>query len=67
MQEAGKLLSLLGATFLLLALVFNIMPRLPRLPGDLYIDKFGFKVYIPFASAIVASIILTLMFNFFKK
>ncbi|MBI2019768.1 DUF2905 domain-containing protein [Candidatus Daviesbacteria bacterium] len=67
MQDVSKLFSLLGAMFLLLGLVFNIIPSLPRIPGDLYIDKFGFKVYIPFTSAIVASVILTLMLNFFRK
>ncbi|MDO8619487.1 MAG: DUF2905 domain-containing protein [Candidatus Daviesbacteria bacterium] len=62
-----KLFSLLGLVFLVLGLVFNIMPKLPRIPGDLYIDKFGFKIYIPFVSAIILSVILTLSFNFFNK
>ena len=67
MENIGKLFSLLGLIFLVLALIFNIMPKLPKIPGDLYIDKFGFKIYIPFVSAIVISVIFTLLFNFFKK
>lgn len=61
------MLSLLGVVFLVLGLLFNIMPRLPRIPGDIYIDRPGIKIYIPFTSAIVISVILTLIFNFFKK
>lgn len=67
MENIGRLFSFLGVIFLLLSLVFNIMPKLPRIPGDLYIDKFGFKIYIPFTSTIVISVILTLLFNFFRK
>ncbi|MCR4305909.1 MAG: DUF2905 domain-containing protein [Candidatus Daviesbacteria bacterium] len=67
MQEISKILSLLATVFLILGLVFNIMPKLPRIPGDLYINRPGIKIYIPFTSAIIASIILTLAVNFFKK
>jgi len=67
MQETGKLFSFLGLVFLVLGLIFNIMPNLPKIPGDIYIDKPNLKIYIPFTSAIVISVILTLIFNFFKK
>ena len=67
MQEIGKIFSLLGVIFLVLGLVFNIMPNLPRIPGDIYIDRPGIKIYIPWVSSIVISIILTLIFNFFRK
>ena len=67
MQDIGKIFAMLGAIFLVLGLVFNIMPRLPRIPGDIDIDRPGLKIYIPFTSAIIVSIILTLILNFFKK
>ncbi|EKD85402.1 MAG: hypothetical protein ACD_38C00034G0010 [uncultured bacterium] len=67
MQEIGKLFTFLGVIFLLLGLVFNLMPNLPRIPGDIYIDKGGFKIYIPWLSSIIISVILTLAFNFFRK
>lgn len=67
MQDIGRLFTLLGVIFLLLGLIFNIMPNWPRLPGDIYIDKGGFKIYIPWLSSIILSVILTLIFNFFKK
>ncbi|MCL4366518.1 DUF2905 family protein [Patescibacteria group bacterium] len=43
------------------------MPNLPRIPGDIYINKFGFRIYIPIISSIVISIILTILLSFFKK
>lgn len=62
-----KLFSFFGLVFLILSLVYNIMPKFPRIPGDIYLDKFGFKIYIPWLSAVVISVILTLFFNFFGK
>lgn len=67
MQEVGKLLAFLGVIFLVLGLLFNIMPNWPKIPGDIYIEKPHLKIYIPFASAIILSVILTLLFNFFRK
>ncbi len=67
MQDIGKLFLFLGFIFLLLSLIFNIMPNLPRVPGDIYIDRPSLKIHIPFTSAIVISVILALIFNFFRK
>lgn len=67
MQDLGKILTLLGVIFLIFGLLFNIMPNFPRIPGDIYIDKPNVKIYIPFTSAIVISVLLTLIFNFFRK
>ncbi|MBI4038334.1 DUF2905 domain-containing protein [Candidatus Daviesbacteria bacterium] len=67
MQEVGKIFSLLGIIFLILGMLFNFMPNLPKIPGDIYIDKPGIRIYIPWVSSLILSIILTLMFNFFRK
>ena len=67
MEDISRLFSFLALVFLLLGLIFNLVPNLPRIPGDLYINKLGFKIYIPFASVIVISVLISLFFNFFKK
>ncbi len=67
MQDIGKLFSFLGIIFLVLGLFFNLMPNLPKIPGDIYIDRPGLKIYIPWVSSLVLSIILTLILNFFRK
>jgi len=67
MVDFGKLFAFLAIIFLLLGLLSNLMPKWPRIPGDIYIDRPGIKIYIPWVSSIVISIILTLIFNFFRK
>ena len=67
MQEISKMFALLGVIFLLLALLVNLGFKIPRIPGDIYIDRPGIKIYIPIVSSIIISIILTLLFNFFRK
>lgn len=67
MENITKIFYMLAAIFLILGLVANIMPKFPRIPGDIYINRPGIKIYIPFASALVASVILTLILNFFRK
>ncbi len=67
MENVGKIFTFLGLIFLILGLIFNIMPNLPKIPGDIYINKPNLKIYIPFTSAIILSVILTLIFNFFRK
>ena len=38
-----------------------------RLPGDLVIRKKNFTVYFPLVSSIVVSLVLTLLFNLFRR
>lgn len=66
MPNVGKMLALLALVFTLLALLFNLMPKWPKIPGDIYINRVGLKVYIPFVSALVISAIITIYFNYFK-
>ncbi len=67
MTDAGKLFTFLGLVFLVLGLIFNVVPSLPRLPGDISIEKPGIRIYIPFVSSLVISLILTVVFNYFRK
>ena len=63
METVIKGLEILVATTIILAVLFNFNRRIPRIPGDLTIDKLGFTIYIPFVSAVVVSIIITAFFN----
>jgi hypothetical protein len=53
---AGLLIALLG-------LLWPWVSKLPlgRLPGDLVIDKPGFKLFAPFTTMIVVSVVLSLI------
>ena len=38
-----------------------------HLPGDIRIEKENTKIYIPFTTMILASVVLTLLFNLLKR
>jgi hypothetical protein len=66
----GKLLILLGVFIILIGIFLLIGEKIPwigRLPGDIIIRKKNFTFYFPFATSILISIILTLLFMLFRK
>ncbi|HLV32426.1 MAG TPA: DUF2905 domain-containing protein [Chitinispirillaceae bacterium] len=67
--EVGRFLIIAGTVILFIGVVFLLSDKLPlgRLPGDLQIGSGRFKIYIPIATSIILSIILTLILNFFTK
>lgn len=56
----GIALALLGGLFLLIG---RLMPGLGSLPGDIRIQGQGFSCFIPIASMILISVILTIILN----
>jgi len=65
MSELGKTLIIFGVILIgvgLLLLFFNKIPLVGKLPGDIYVQKKNFTFYFPFATSILASIILSLIF-----
>lgn len=58
-----RLLIVLGLSMLALGLLWPWLARigLGRLPGDLVIDRPGFRLYAPFTTMLVVSIVLTLV------
>jgi len=65
MTELGRLLVVFGVVLVLVGLVFLLVPRvsLPRLPGDILIQRDGFTFYFPIVTSIVISVVLTLLLN----
>ncbi len=61
----GIIIAALGA--LLLLFRNSGMPFLGKLPGDIVIQKKNFTFYIPIATSILLSIILSLIFYFFSR
>lgn len=64
-----KLLIGVGITLVLLGLMWPWLSKLPlgRLPGDLLVDRPGLKVYIPFTTMILVSVVLSLVFWLFSR
>lgn len=67
--EVGRFLVLAGVVMIALGVIFLLSDKLPlgRLPGDIQFGNGRFKIYIPIASSILLSIVLTLILNFFAR
>jgi hypothetical protein len=70
-QGIGKMLIIVGGILIIIGIVFLISPKIPflgRLPGDFGIRGKGFSIYIPIATCIILSMLLTIILNiFFRK
>ena len=62
MADAGRLLVIFGVALVLIGGGLMLFGRL-HLPGDLTIKTGNATIYIPIATSIIASIILTLVVN----
>lgn len=65
----GKMLILFGSIMLIfgILLVFaNKIPYFGKLPGDIHVQRKNFTFYFPFATSIMLSIILSLIFWLFR-
>jgi hypothetical protein len=64
-----RLLLVLGGLLILAGLLWPWLSRLPfgRLPGDVVIDKPGFRFFAPFTTMIVLSIVVSVLLWLFRK
>jgi predicted MFS family arabinose efflux permease len=63
----GKTLVLIGVVIAGLGLLIMVGVPIGRLPGDFYVKRGSFSFYFPLATSIILSIILTLVFAFFRR
>lgn len=63
----GKLLVIAGVALAAVGLLLMWGLPLGRLPGDFTYRRGGTTVYVPLATSIVASLILTLLFALFRR
>ena len=64
----SKVLIILGAILILIGLIYQYIKSLGirRLTGDIVIKKDNCNLYFPVTSAIIISILLTIIFRLFK-
>lgn len=69
MSQIQKYLLLIGAIIILAVLFWPWLSKLPigKLPGDIFIDKPNFKLYIPVATMLIISILISLVVWLFRK
>ncbi|HEV2034041.1 MAG TPA: DUF2905 family protein [Candidatus Dormibacteraeota bacterium] len=63
MQDAGRLLLVFGVLLVLVGGALMLFGRF-HLPGDLVFRRGGMTVYVPIATSIVLSVVLTLVLSF---
>jgi hypothetical protein len=68
----GKFLIAIGLLIATLGVLLVVAGRFPglrigRLPGDIYIERDGFRFYFPLMTSILISIILSLILWFFSR
>jgi hypothetical protein len=63
----GKVLLLIGLAIAGLGLVVMLGLPLGRLPGDIVVKRDNFSFYFPMTTSILLSLLLTLLFAFFRR
>ncbi|MFL5778002.1 MAG: DUF2905 domain-containing protein [Chloroflexota bacterium] len=65
-EPIGRWLVILGVVLVALGLVLVLTPRIPflgRLPGDITIQRDGVTIYIPLATMLVVSVVLSIVLS----
>ncbi|MCI0355100.1 MAG: DUF2905 domain-containing protein [Acidobacteria bacterium] len=65
----GRTLVIIGVVLVLLGLLWPLFGKLGlgRLPGDIVIERQNMRFYFPITTCLLISLILSLMFWFFRK
>jgi hypothetical protein len=64
-----RTLVIIGVVLIVAGLAWPWIAKLPlgRLPGDLSIDRDGFRLYVPLTTMLVISIVLSALLWLFRK
>ena len=65
----GNLFIFIGIILIIMEVIVNFLSlaNIPLFPGDIYLKRDNFTLYLPITSAIIISIVLSLIFNLFNK
>jgi hypothetical protein len=68
-MRIDNLLILTGFLIVLMGVILKLinLEKLPLLPGDILIKKENFVFYFPITTALIISLILTILFTILKK
>lgn len=70
MESLPRILVIAGLVLVALGLLLYVSPSIPlwgKLPGDLRIERPGFRLYVPVTSCLVVSFVLSAAVWFFSK
>jgi uncharacterized membrane protein YidH (DUF202 family) len=63
MPQIGRFLVTLGVLLIILGGLAMVLGTLPKFPGDIYIQRRGFTLYVPILGSLLLSIVLTILLN----
>ena len=68
-MDIGRILLTVGIIFVIIGVIMTFLPQIGlfRLPGDMLVKRENFTFYFPIATSILLSIVLSLIFYFFRK
>lgn len=70
MSSLPRILATAGIFLLLLSLALYAWPNLPllgRLPGDIRVEREGFRLYFPLSSCLLLSVLLSLAMALYSR
>ena len=69
-MNLGRLLFWLGVSFVVVGLLIQVAPQIPflgKLPGDITIERPGFRFTFPLMTCLLISVVLTLLASLFAR
>lgn len=68
-MDVGRFLIIAGTVVIVVGVLFLMADKFPigRLPGDFHFGAGRVKIYVPIATCILLSIVITLVVNFFSR
>lgn len=68
-MDVGRFLILAGIVLVVVGFAWPYLGRLGlgRLPGDIVVEREGFRLYVPITTSLLISAVLTLGFWLFRK
>lgn len=68
-MDIGRALIIFGIVLVAVGFLWPVIGRLGlgRLPGDIVIEREGFRLYVPITTSLLISAVLTLGFWLFRK
>ncbi len=69
LPDVGRFLIIAGTVVIVIGLVFLMADKIPlgRLPGDIRFGNERIRIYIPIATSILLSLLLTIILNIFMR